>query len=155
MCFVVNRDGQQILIYDKPRVVYDEGNSIAPYLNLIRAMFERLMNDLTIEFLQDVTQVKPKKKKAKYLQLARAKAYKFFFDKNSDLYADFLYWCSLTNFNPYFWRRKAIAAVALKIIQTPKFRERVVLKLCDEDTLADIDAMIMDIVRFNKQKWVM
>ncbi len=155
MCFVLNKDGRQILVTKKPEVVYQDGDSVAPYLNLIRAMFERLMNDLTIEFIQDVTPVKRMKKKAKYLQLARAKAYKFFFDKNSDLYKDFLYWCGLTGFNHYFWHRKAIASVALKIINTPKFRERVAVKLCNEQTMAEIDAMIMEIIRFNKQKWVM
>ena len=71
------------------------------------------------------------------------------------LYKDFLYWCGLTGFNHYFWHRKAIASVALKIINTPKFRERVAVKLCNEQTMAEIDAMIMEIIRFNKQKWVM
>lgn len=152
----LNNGEKNVLVAKKPDItpMFDNGESVAPYLNLIRAMFERLQNDLTVELIIDVAPQR-RSKGAKYMQHARAKAYKFFFDETSGLYQDFLAWCNLTGFNPYFWRKKAVAAVALKIIQSPKFRERVVEKLCDAKTLADIDAMIGEIIRFNQQKWVM
>ena len=97
----LNNGEKNVLVAKKPDItpMFDNGESVAPYLNLIRAMFERLQNDLTVELIIDVAPQR-RSKGAKYMQHARAKAYKFFFDETSGLHQDFLAWCNLTGFNP-------------------------------------------------------
>ena len=82
-----NNGEKNVLVAKKPDItpMFDNGESVAPYLNLIRAMFERLQNDLTVELIIDVAPQR-RSKGAKYMQHARAKAYKFFFDETSGLH---------------------------------------------------------------------
>lgn len=119
-------------------------------LNLVKAIFERLQNDLTQEVILDSLPWR-RSKGAEYMRLCRAKAYRFFFDETSGLHKGFLQWCELAGFDNLFWRKKAIVAVALKIIRSPHFRTRVVAKLCDAATLAEIDDMVEKIVCVNKR----
>lgn len=120
-----------------------------PYRNLVRAIFERLQNDLTAEVITDIFPHK-KSKGADYIRLERGKAYLFFFDEGSSYYAGFRQWCELAEFDNLYWRKKALTAVALKCLRAPRFRTAVVTKCVRPKVLDEIDAMAAKIAAWDE-----
>ena len=82
-----------------------------PYLNLVRGIFERAIDDLIIESGEGS------------LKKARADAASFFFNVGSPYYYSFREWCELTGFSHIFWQQKAMMFVARKIYRDPSFEK--------------------------------
>ena len=119
-----------------------------PYLNLVHAIFERLIDDLTLDIVMDVFPWE-KTKNDIYYKYCRLGAYHFFFDKKSKNYRDFMRWCDLTGFDYRFWQRKALIAVALKVLQTPHFYSAVLKRNLSSDTLRRIDKIVAKVSKLN------
>lgn len=100
-----------------------------PYLNLVRGIFERMMNDLVIESDKGS------------LKKARDDAFGFFFDRGSPYYRDFRNWCDLTGFSHIFWQQKAMMCVAWKLRSCPYFMIIVKKYLKDKAVLAKIKTL--------------
>ena len=117
-----------------------------PYLNLVNAILKRELDDLTLDLITD-TQPWRKKKKNSYLKLARARAYLFFFDKQSSLYKDFLFWCDLCGFNPFAWQKKALLHLAQKVLDSPDYYMNVIEKIAPKYVQRQVRKFISELLK--------
>lgn len=128
----------------------DDGKSYmiytCPYLNLVYAIFDRQIEDLTLEVINDIFPWK-KTKNDIYLKYSRRLAFQFFFEEKSRSYKDFMSWCDLTGFDYRYWQRRALIALALKCLQSPRFYSLVLERNLKPHTLLRVDAMIARLSR--------
>lgn len=101
-----------------------------PYLNLVRGILERLLNDLVVE--SDKTGLKK----------ARTDAFLFFFDPSSSYYKDFRQWCDLTGFSHLFWQQKAMMCIAWKLRRDPSYMAVLRKHLTNPAVLAKIKTFV-------------
>lgn len=109
-----------------------------PYLNLVFGIFEKAIDDLTFEC-----------RNSYYTTVYQDNAYNFFFNQKTWQYKDFLAWCDLTEFSPYFWQKKAVMAVAKKLYRSPDFISSVEKRIQNKAFIAQI-IMMSEILKRRK-----
>lgn len=107
---------------------------LSPYQNFVFGLLERARGDLIFET-----------RTCFYTPKAQKEAFQFFFDRKSELYDDFLFWCDLANFDFLYWERKALFAVAVKLVKRPKFWINVKRHIKDPKILGKLKLYVLTI----------
>lgn len=134
--------GQQEVEYTKTNLFP------CPYLNLVYAILQRELDDLVLDIPYKIPSWdRVRRSRYLYLQMARSRAFSFFFDERSQHFKDFLYWCDMGGFNYKQWQNRALLAVAQHVLDDPLFFERVVKNLVSRETSLRVSDVVSSLLK--------
>ena len=117
-----------------------------PYLNLVHAILQRELDDLVLDIPYNSSSWnRARRSRYLYLQLARGRAFSFFFSEHSQHFRDFLFWCDMGGFDYKQWQNKALLVVAQRILDDPLYFEKVVQRLVSKNTVLIVSLLLKNV----------